>query len=133
MRWQSTSGGKAKEMIRARLVVEVGWPRHQVLQVEVELKVGQVQSDTCRFLRSPMMTYWILQREQCCVGTFDIHFIPNKMHKSSGVKKHKFRSVYLRVADRKGLNTFIARTTESQLLIYANDQHTDEAAVNIAV
>ena len=27
MRWQSTSGGKAKEMIRARLAVEVGWPR----------------------------------------------------------------------------------------------------------
>ena len=60
-------------------------------------------------------------------------FHTQQYHKSSGVKKHKFRSVYLRVTDRKGLNTFIARTTESLLLIYANDQHTDEAAVNIAV
>lgn len=81
VRWQSTSGGKAKEMIRARLAVEVGWPRHQVLQVEVE--VGQVQSDTCRFLRAPMMTYWILQRELCCVGTFDIHFIPNNITRAA--------------------------------------------------
>ena len=73
-------------MIRARLVVEVGWPGHQVLQVQVEVEVGQVgqvQSDTCRFLRSPMMTYWILQREQCCVGTFDIHFIPNNIRRAA--------------------------------------------------
>ena len=72
-------------MIRARLVVEVGWPGHQVLQVEVEVEVGQVQSDTCRFLRSLMMTYWILQREQCCVGTFDIHFIPNNIRGAAAV------------------------------------------------
>ena len=47
------------------------------------VEVGQVQSDTCRFLRSPMMTYWILQREQCCVGTFDIHFIPNNIRRAA--------------------------------------------------